>query len=99
MLRRRARRPARLKLKKQRLSQDKTRLRRPPPMTVTVDKPRPTRRTGMVTSTPVNGPAHPTSSRARLSSMGERMRMKAPKVPMMKGMGGAGMKYGRVTSN
>ena len=41
----------------------------------------------MDTTTPVRGPEQPTSSRARLSRMGERMRMKAPKVPMMKGNG------------
>ena len=49
----------------------------------------------METRTPINGPEQPTSSRARLSLMGERMRMKAPKVPIMKGMGGAGMKIGQ----
>ena len=40
--------------------------------------------TSTATAIPVRGPAHPTSSRARLSWMGERMRIKAPKVPMMK---------------
>ena len=47
----------------------------------------------------VHIPAQPTSSRARRSWMGERMRITAPKVPGPGGKGGPGIKYGRETFN
>ena len=45
------------------------------------------RRAGTAKTKPTNGPEAPTSKRARVVRIGERMRMKAPKVPMRDGKG------------
>jgi hypothetical protein len=44
-------------------------------------------RAGTAKTKPTKGPEAPTSNRARVVRMGERMRMKAPKVPMSEGKG------------
>ncbi len=47
---------------------------------------------GIASITPAHGPAAPMSNITRRVRAGSRIRMNAPKVPMMKNDGGAGMK-------
>ena len=50
---------------------------------------------GMTNRKPASGPAIPTSNSCRFVGIADRMRMKAPKVPISVG---AGRKYGRLAS-
>jgi len=61
-----------------------------------VDHCNPMMTAGTATMNPAIGPAAPTSSNALRSMIGDFIRMKAPNVPMMNGIGGAGIKCGSV---
>ena len=64
-------------------------------MAITCESRSPNHSTGTATTNPAMGPAMPMSNKQRLESTAERIRMKAPMVPIRVG---AGMKYGRETS-
>ena len=62
------------------------------------DSASPRNSSGTATTNPAIGPAMPISKSAILSGIRDLMRMNAPSVPVRNGMGGTGMKYGRVAS-
>ncbi len=62
------------------------------------DSASPVKSRGTATTNPAIGPAMPMSNSAILSGIRDLMRMNAPSVPVMNGIGGTGRKYGRVAS-